>query len=249
MKYIYYIFGIVVLLTCAVWGSALFRSHPQPSTADLGVNELVMSAQELQQRWQQRPYHQETSQSFLEELISQQLLVDQAIKQGVASEPAFKRSVQTFFEQSLVRTLLERKIASLETTVSSDEIAAWQQAWAQSYQLSLIRTGSAAASEQVVSQQLQQHFSELPDVFKLLLLNLQPGELSEPVSDGDGWLQLRIDRIEAAQPAAITQFSDADVEQRLRMVKQQQELDRWMVSLKEQAEISYPENFMTREEK
>jgi len=178
MKYIYYIFGIIVLLTGLVWGSALLRPPSEPGSDELVVNELRLSSLELQQRWQQRPYHQSTQKEFLAELVSQQLLVDQAIKLGVANEQAFKNSVQTFFEQSLVRTLLERKIAELKIAVSEEEVTAWRQAMNQNYQLTLIRTGRADdETVQASSQPLQQAFSLLPDAVKLIVLTLRPGEL------------------------------------------------------------------------
>ena len=68
----------------------------------------------------------EVRKHFLEELIRKELMIQEAKKQGLDSEPDFVRAIERYWESTLIRKLIEIKGKEIEarTLVSEDEIEA-----------------------------------------------------------------------------------------------------------------------------
>ncbi|MBI9086340.1 MAG: SurA N-terminal domain-containing protein [Desulfobacterales bacterium] len=68
----------------------------------------------------------EVRKHFLEELIRKELMIQEAKRRGLDSEPDFVRAIERYWESTLIRKLIEIKGAEIEarTLISEDEIAA-----------------------------------------------------------------------------------------------------------------------------
>ena len=78
MRYIYYITIIIVLGTVAMAGWIGFCTEPPGDDVVLVVNDRTFNRQELAERQEYTPYHYRSEREFLDELITRELLIQEA---------------------------------------------------------------------------------------------------------------------------------------------------------------------------
>ena len=243
MKYIFYILGIIVLMTCALWAVSLRGLGQSPGEDALIVNERVIPFDKLQQRWQQKPYHFSDQQEFIDDQVLRELLIQQAITAGIAEEDSFRQQVQEYFEQSLVSTLLDRKMLEQAIEPTEQELTTFRNVQRLHYQLTLLRYDDyqqALDNINAKPQALSDDYSALTETIKVRLLSLGTGEISPPFVAGSDYLRIRIEQAENVQPPANITVSDAQLRQQLQYLQQQKQLEDWLLQIRRQAKISYP---------
>lgn len=103
----------------------------KPSKTDIAikVNNYVMTAQEFEEEFvEAKKSRGETLQSkenFANEIITRKALLQEAQNEGIDKERDFLKSIEHFWEQSLITILLERETRriSANISVSDEEIA------------------------------------------------------------------------------------------------------------------------------
>lgn len=105
-KYIIFMIGLsIIILGCTK------QKKPEPILAK--VNNYEITLKEFQERFQNSPYSTtDTLQSrkdFLNVLINQKLMLQQAQADGLDKNQDFLKSIERFWEQSLLTLVLERK--------------------------------------------------------------------------------------------------------------------------------------------
>lgn len=251
MKYIYGIIGIILLLSGVMWGISSTDSDQEPGENALVINGRSISFAELQQLWQQKPYHYRDQQEFLDDLVLREVLIQEAITVGIADEDQFKRLIQDFFEQSLVKTLLDRKQLEQAIEITAGDLDRFRTARQLRYRLSVFRypTYSAAqANENPQSRLLSEDFVVLPESIQVQLLNLPPGELSAPFADGSDFVRLQVESVESLPQLQATAVSAEELSQQLRYLLQQQRLEEWVQQLRQRAVVQYPQQRLNKGE-
>ena len=124
MKYIYYIIVIMVIFSGLV-AYGLFNTKIEISKPFLSINDRVFSETEFKNMLLNKPHHM-TQEQFIEETIEKQLFIQEAVKMEINKEQSFRMSVQNFYEQSLIKVLLDRKLDSLKVDVTDEEIAKYK---------------------------------------------------------------------------------------------------------------------------
>ena len=59
---------------------------------------------------------------FIHSLINKELLIQEAQRLEINREESFRRSVENFYEQSLIKNLMDRKYADLKIKVSERDV-------------------------------------------------------------------------------------------------------------------------------
>jgi hypothetical protein len=114
----------IVLLCCIVlWGSGCAKKQKPVIT----IGPIEISAQEFESAFQQGKLQsggELTRAEFLQLYINRKLFLKEAEFLGLDKDPQFIQSLQTFWEQSLMKSVIARKIneSTLVIRVSDNEI-------------------------------------------------------------------------------------------------------------------------------
>ena len=125
MKYIYSIIIIVIVFSLII-GYELFSGKRETENPALIINDKIISVNEFNQLYSTRADRLSKS-DFISSLITKNLLIQEAQKEGINKEKSFKKSIQDFYEQSLIKILIDRKFSSIKADVTDDEVNKYTQ--------------------------------------------------------------------------------------------------------------------------
>src|SRR3989339_695076 len=125
MKYIYYILVIMIVFSgLAAYG--LFDTRVEISKPFLSINDRIISEAEFESALKRKPSYMSREQ-FAESLIDKQLLIQEAVRMKINKEENFRSAVEIFYEQSLIKILLDRKLDSLVVDVTDAEMEKYEE--------------------------------------------------------------------------------------------------------------------------
>ena len=120
MRYIVYIF-LIILLVSGFIGYRILPSPPFPDNPALVINDKVITPDTLDSLLTRKTPHLNRFE-FIESVITEELLIQEALRQGIDRDGPFRQSVQDFYEQSLVKLLIDKKTDSLDIAVDDKDI-------------------------------------------------------------------------------------------------------------------------------
>ncbi len=249
MKYIYGIVAIIILFSCLMWGINSKDSKQQPDKNALVVNERVIPFSELEKAWQQQTQHYRDQEEFIEDLVLREALIHEAIARGIADEDQFKRLVRDFFEQALVKTLLDRQRTEQKTALISKDIAGFRKARSSHYHLTLFQypTLRQAINERDGKpHKFSDNFTALSESLQIRLLKLKPKELSSPFADGDQFIRIRIEAVEPSSLQHASTPSEKQLHNKLFYLQQQLQFEDWIQNIRGKAVVHYPEKRLSK---
>ncbi|MCG8639638.1 MAG: hypothetical protein MI862_07870 [Desulfobacterales bacterium] len=243
MKYVYYIVAIVVLFS-ALAAYGLFDTRLEISEPVLSVNDRIFSKAELDRLMEITPPDM-TREEFIESLIEKQLLIQEAIRQDINREENFRLSVQNFYEQSLIKILLDRKQESITVDVTNQEIARYEELSRKKVTVSKLTYPSMTDLKNRTGEKTQtiaEPFINLSQDLKFILLNLNPGDSSNPKrTRGQGGVIYRLEEITDLELTEKDQvnagFDVKKVSLFLRDKKREQVVETWLKSIRDAADI------------
>ena len=239
MKYIYYIIVIMIIFSgLAVYG--LKDTHVEISKPFLSINDRIISEDEFKNMLVRKPSYMNREQ-FIESVIEKQLLIQEAIKMDINKEESFRLSVENFYEQSLIKILLDRELDSLKVDVTNDEITKYK-AFVQN-KLFLTKMSYPSMKDEQnktneIIEKFETDFIDLSDDLKFLVLNLNIGQSSKPKVTDFGVFVYRLDDIQKDEtPDKIQEFDMNQVSLYIQDKKKEQLLAEWSDKIRETAEI------------
>jgi SurA N-terminal domain len=242
MKYVYYILVILVIFSgLAAYG--IFGTRVEISKPVLSVNDRIISEAEFESALKEKP-SQMSLERFSEFLIDKQLLIQEAVKMKIDKEESFRRSVENFYEQSLIKTLLERKRASIIVDVTIEEMGRYEELSQSGIFLTrfvypTIKDMQDKTNETV--QDIESDFVNLPDDLRFALLFLDTGEFSKPFkTDMEGVLIYRLNDIQKkdrTDTGKEEEFDGRAVSLFIQDKKKEARLDEWLDSIRKSAAI------------
>ena len=114
-------FLIILMLSLVSYGC---DSKPPLKKAAIKINEYTLSADEFNKVFSQSRISEDTPrtrEAFLENLISRKLLLQEAQREGLDKQKDFLKSVENFWEQSLLKIVIDKKIKEVSGTISVTE--------------------------------------------------------------------------------------------------------------------------------
>jgi len=95
------------------------------SPAAIEISGIKVTVNEFERAFENSFYAKEDTPSarreFLDNLITRKLILKEAEKQGLGKDADFLKDVELFWEQSLLKTILDRKIKELSLNVKIDD--------------------------------------------------------------------------------------------------------------------------------
>jgi len=244
MKYIYYIIGIMIIFSgLAAYG--MFDTRIKISKPFLSINDRVVSEEEFKTMLLRKPPYMNQEQ-FIASVIEKQLLIQEAIKMKINKEENFRRSVENFYEQSLIKILLDRKLDSLKVEVTNEEIEKYKAFIQNKFfltKMSYPGMKDAKNKTNETIEKIEAAFLDLSDDLKFIVMNLTIGApsklMANDLTSNDFQVFVyRLDKIQKIEDSDAIQGFDANqVSLYLQDKKKEQLLDEWSDKIRETAEI------------
>ncbi len=238
MKYLLIILAIVVAIT----GASLFFIWPsQPKEKKdvlVTINGHDISRSDLRADGAPGSFH-ESGNDYLESVITRELLINEAQRQNIDKEASFRKELKEFYEQSLIKILMERENASLRVKVSDKEVASYLDCFGKNYSFLLLKSRELPSPEDLKKNGTLHsgRFEDLSESLQLALAGLRPGERAMEYETGNENYAVLLEKIEGTseKPAAI---STDKVRKILEEHKKRQEINNWISNLRKKASIT-----------
>ena len=239
MKYLYYIVFAVVAVSAA---AGYFLSAPQtpPSNAALIINDRVITTDELKRRYASLRPDIKDKDDFMNSLITKELLIQESQKSGIDKEETFRRSIQDYYEQSLIKLLMDRKCACLNVSVSDDELDRYLSYLNKKILLSIFSfedLDKAKRRQYTRVEQKTSSFEDLSNETKDQVVHLKKGEMGQPMKSGDVYIALRIDAIDSLSSPAPSREERERIRKVLIEAKKEKMINDWLADLRNKARI------------
>lgn len=117
-KFIFVIFMIPVILLSTGWS---WFNKKKPAII---INNISITSQEFEESFKISPFAKKgisSRKEFLDNLITKKLILEKAEEMGLDKDSDFLKDVQIFWEQSLLKLVLSRKINQLSTLIKVND--------------------------------------------------------------------------------------------------------------------------------
>ncbi|MCP4723076.1 MAG: hypothetical protein GY860_26790 [Desulfobacteraceae bacterium] len=238
MKYLYYIAGILLVFSVLVafW---LLDTKVEISEPCIVVNDRIITKFEYKELLPSKPYYM-TEDQYIDSIITKQLLIQEAVRQDINKEESFRQSVEDYYEQSLIKILLDRKLNSITVDVTNKEIERYKSFSQSRVYISklLYKTlAEALAEKNFTLQKIESGFMDISDDLKFIIFNLEKGQSSEPFVSDTGVV---VYRLEDMEPMDTKKIWDLDLERVSLFIQEEKKellMEEWSKKLKKNAEI------------
>lgn len=124
------LFGLVFI---SLFQSACSKRNRKGETA-VKINTYALTANEFEELFSEYGMKGDTPESradFLNNLITRKLLLEEAQRRGLDTQKDFLRSIENFWEQSLLKGVVDQKVKEIEKniTVTDSEVETYYQKW------------------------------------------------------------------------------------------------------------------------
>jgi hypothetical protein len=237
MRYIYYIIGILILLTLGL-AVRLNGLRVEVSEPALIINDRIISKSELGEFAKVGSYHSQ-GQGFLDTVITRELLIQEAIRQGIHKEEAFRASVEAYYEQSLVKAVVDRKLQSVSPEVTDEMVGRYQEMCLKGVTYTKFVYGSEDDRQtgNAISETTHTYrFEDFSDTMKYTLFRLASGEGVLSDATEEGIVVFQLDTISADQDAGSVP-DDGQVRTFLEEQARNAMLEKWLRDIRKSADI------------
>lgn len=242
MRYIYYILIIVLSLSALIAYELRSKPHTPQDTA-LMVNERVITVDEFNKLYSAYPYAAESKNEFINDLIVKELLIQESQKQGIDKEESFRRSIQNFYEQSLIKILIDRKFSSLDFSIRDEEFNQRLALLTKRFHLAISTSDTeeeARLGKYRKSETKAVYFDDLSQDMKDAVASLSEGKTSAPIRSGEQYVVIRLDKAEPAYSRTISASEKEKLKTMLVEEKKEKLINEWIADLKSKATIKIP---------
>lgn len=203
-------------------------------------------------------YTVEDKEQLLEMLISKEILLQEAQKLDLDKEKAFMKEVEGYWEQALLKSLINRKLEELsgKVKVDDDEVLKEYSRLKRRVQAELVIFSDKASAEKlsksgpgsgearlalkdkIVSEVPLDWYTtrDLPTEIEGPLFTMKPGELSAPIEYNKSWIVLKVVGEEENKVGPLEELKGRIREDILR-TKKQELLEAWSADLRRKANI------------
>jgi hypothetical protein len=186
-------------------------------------------------------YHSDDDyERLLDSAITRELLIQEAQRQNLDKEESFRITLKMFYEESLIKTLMDRQYGMPKLEVSDKEIDAYLNLFAQmvTFTRLSVDTSSSSISSSEQGSQNEVLFDDLAEPLKYLLSGLKPGEFAIKFDTGNEQYAIRLDKITPIMNMATKKPERDHVRKMLEESKRQQQISDWLNELRNKASIT-----------
>jgi hypothetical protein len=238
MKYLFILLAIVITMT-AITGYLIWPDQLKEKKDILvTINGHAISRNDIQEKGGAGSHH-EIGNDFLDAVISKQLLIEEAQKLNIDQEPNFRKELQNFYEQSLIKVLLERKNTSLQVHVSDQEVENYLNSLGLTYTFRLLKTIETPSID-ILKQKgelISARFEDMSENLQLALAGLKPGEITMMFETGNENYAVLLEKKEGTTKKSSS-MDPLRVRKILEEHKRGQEINNWINNLRKSASIN-----------
>ncbi len=236
MKYLFTILGLVLLSTAVTFYFLWPSDKKVPKNIVLSVNGHLISQKQLTEQQQRQGYHSLLAGDSIDSLVVKQLLLDEAQRLGIDKEDEFRKSLKDYYEQSLIKVLMDRTLGSLSANVSEVAIDRYLAGSGKMFTFTRIpmENGKPLLEQKTQNRVL---FDDLSESLRLLLASLQPGEEVLQFETGTEIGIIHLDKVELSEGNDAIMYGRDRVREALADYQKSLEIDRWINSLRKKASI------------
>ncbi len=243
MRYVAYIILIALITTLGLF--LMDRSSRKTTVKDyvIRVNGKLITASEFSQQLNQQPVLLGGGTNLAEALVTRELLIQEAKRQKIDQEEPFRQALKTFYEQSLIKILIDRKMQSITYTPTPEEISAYKKLMGREVTFTLTNidnsTNETSQKDVVgnnVPDQVTDLFDNLALPLRISLLFLKPGEKSGPVEIFGGRYVIELEKV--GPPARVkARISDDEIAAAISEFRREEIFRKWLDELRKKAKV------------
>ncbi len=244
MKYLYYILAIVI-------GAALlslFFLQPEQEILEkdilFTINKQDYSREMVTSQYSKFGYHSGSTSEMIDTAITRELLIQEAQRQEIDREPDFRSALKDYYENGLIKILLDRKNETIKIDVTDKDIDQYI-----SFLNTLVtftRLDQVPESDQEATRatglSTTSLFDDLAMPLQLLLSTLSPGFFKVKFDTGHEQYAIRLDKIQSTEKEANPAPDRENIRRILGDYKREQIMNQWYTDLKNRASITINSN-------
>lgn len=238
-----YIITILVII-CAAASVTLYFIWPEKAadTANVAVtvNGHNLAKNSVETAGETNGYHSEEYADLLDSAITRELLIQEAQRQDLDKEESFRVSLKTFYEESLIKTLMDRQYSGPTTIITDAEVDTYLSYFGKTVTFSRLPVADHKlhVSAEVTVPQNEVLFDDLAEPMKILLSSLKPGEYAVKFDTGNEQYAIRLEKVGETSETIAPLPDREHVKVMLEEYKQQQQIDNWLYELRNKASIT-----------
>ena len=240
MRYVYYIIGILIVITVAASWGRLTDTKVEFSKPAIVVNDRIITDNEFKNLIKSKPSYQ-AEEEFIDSVIIKELLIQEAIKRGINKDEIFRQSVEDFYEQSLIKILMDNQYEQYNPMVADKEIEKFKTLAGQKIFLSKIIYASkddVGKNKSKKVKSIESDFLDLSSSLRFTVFTLKPGESSEALKTIEGFVVYEFIKYEKINNKDTIKLPASDrIASFLKNGKKAALLEKWVNGIKENAEI------------
>jgi hypothetical protein len=240
MKYIITIAGIIWVATLLTLYFVWPEKQMDATNVAATVNGHNLSKNTLTTQGESSGYHSDDYAELLDSAITRELLIQEAQRLNLDKEESFRLLLKTFYEESLIKTLMDRMYAAPTALVTDTEIDAYlnlsgKRVTFTRLPVTVEETATIASDKGPQNEVL---FDDLADSMKMLLAGLHPGEYQIKFDTGSDQYAIRLDKVSDDSGVQPSPPDREHVKKMLEEYKHQQQIDTWLHELRNKASIT-----------
>lgn len=211
------------------------------------INKKKISKGELNKRLSEQFYNKDVD-SLVNSIVVKELMIQKAVESGIHKDKDFQRSIKNFYEQSLIKLLLDKKYAELKPEIDEAQINRYIDLSDKIVHLkiSTYKDKNALSSNHVLDQQkTTMPFNDLSLFLKYTITKLKTGESSEPVYSEAGtevthkhFTVFTLDSVSPDKDNPEKETDSALIRELLQEQGKESLISSWIEKLRGEAEVS-----------
>lgn len=240
MKYLFIILAIVSLATVLSLFSFLPGKTPSKDEIAISINGRDIARDTIALEGTKRGYHAKEQAELYDTVITRELLIQEAEKQAINKEESFRKSLKEFYENSLIKILLDRKNEQLQSTVTEKEIDGYLALTGKIVTFTRLDAIPTSQEESSSAKGLTNTalFNNLATPIRMLLSSLQPGQFAIQFDTGTEKYAIRLDDIQPSPNPLEPQIDRQRLAAMFEDYKREQQMNQWLADLQQNATIT-----------
>jgi len=253
MRYIYIVVGLILIIA-GISGVTLLKPKPPLSKEGIRVNERVITVDEIEEGYREScaiaPVPADKK-HFLDDLVTKEILIQEAKRLGLDREEPFRRSIQNYYEQTLLKNLTQSKMSGIKVSVSEPEIVSFYKSMGRVYELRVITLPTEREANEAIrnfpaarAEKRMLHVDEIPPEMLDSVLALRVGEVSlKPVPCAGGYFVFRLEGYKKETVPPLDAVRE-EIKKTIEGKKRQGEMEKWLEGLKKNARVTINESLL-----
>ena len=222
-----------------IFGYLNFSSSEQPADALMSINKRVISKQEFDRHFS-KIYSKDRAE-LMDTLVTQELLIQEAQRMGVDKTDTFRRTIQDFYEQTLVKQTIDKKLSTTPITITDNEIDHYLVFQEQKLHLTFFTAENEAAASKGQLKQGETKVVRGKDLSEDLsshIQRLKVGGSTAPIGSGSDCIVIRLDKVENGTVQSVPAAAKEALRKMLTEQKKNAIINTWIAELRKKAVIN-----------